>query len=64
MSGGLLALMLGVRLVVPPVSSAVTSTWYANAVASLPEEERAKTLSNPRKMLRPRSLQAPVVQVW
>jgi len=66
-TGGLLAVMLAVRVIVPSVSREVTSAWYANAVASLPEEEREAVLANPRKMLRPRSLQAKIpmaTTVW
>lgn len=53
-------MMLGVRMCIPSVSSDVKSMWYANAVASLPDEEREATLANPRKMLQPRSLKVTV----
>ena len=67
LTAALLALLLGVRKLVPPVPAVVASAWYENALASLAPEDRAATLANPRMMLTPRSLRSKIpmlVTVW
>lgn len=63
----LMALMLAVRLAVPPIDETTRDAWYTNAIASLPAAERSSVLRERSLLLQPRSLRSKVpmlTTVW
>ena len=65
--GGLVGLLCLIRRLVPSITDETRSRWYANAVAALPPEDREETLSNPSRLLQPRTLYSKlpmIVTVW
>ncbi len=63
LAGGLLLLMLLMRAIVPPPSAITRQAWYANALSSLPPDERQSTSIDPEKMLKPRSLRSKIPMI-
>jgi len=66
-TAGLLCLLLAVRQAVAPIGKAQRASWFANAVASLPSDERESKLANPANSFRPRNIESKIpmlVTVW